>query len=86
MSYQVGGQQIGTQVILNIYDLDPKSNQFCSVLGLGFYHTGIQLGLNEYTFAGHNGSHTGVIEVTPKTNTPNLRESLLIGKTNKNWR
>jgi hypothetical protein len=58
----------------------------CSIFGLGFYHTGIHIGLNEYTFAGHNGSHTGVVEVTPKTNTPNLRESILLGKTMKHWR
>lgn len=46
MAYQVGGQQIETEIYLNIYDIDPKSNQFCSFIGLGFYHTGIQLGLN----------------------------------------
>lgn len=46
MSYQVGGNQIGTEVILNIYDIDPSSNQFFSIIGLGFYHTGLQLGLN----------------------------------------
>lgn len=53
---------------------------------MGFYHTGLHIGLNEYTFAGHNGTHTGVIEVTPKTNTPNFKEAILLGKTTKNWR
>ena len=46
---------------LNVYDLDPNSNGMLYNMGLGFYHTGIQLGLNEYTFAGHNGAHTGVL-------------------------
>lgn len=86
MSYQVGGNQIGTEVYLNVYDLEPNANQMCSIFGFGFYHTGIHIGLNEYTFAGHNGTHTGVMEVTPKTNTPNFKEAIFLGKTMKNWR
>ena len=46
MSYQYGGSQVGTEVYLNIYDLEPNANQVCSTLGLGFYHTGIWIGLN----------------------------------------
>lgn len=71
---------------LNVYDLDPNSNGMFGSLGFGFYHTGIHIGLNEYTFAGHNGSHTGVMEVTPKTNTPNFREAIHLGKTSLHWR
>ena len=46
MSYQVGGNNIGTDVYLNVYDLDPKANQIFYNVGLGFYHTGIHIGLN----------------------------------------
>ena len=50
-------------------------------MGLGFYHSGIEIGSKEYTFGGHEGAHSGVMEVPPKVNHPNFRESILLGKT-----
>jgi hypothetical protein len=46
MSYQVGGDYAPVDIYLNVYDLDPKANQFFYNIGLGFYHTGIHIGLN----------------------------------------
>lgn len=43
----------GIEVYLNVYDLNPESNASLYNCGLGFYHTGIQLELREYTFGGH---------------------------------
>jgi hypothetical protein len=42
-----------TKVFLNVYDLDQKVNNYSSKLGLGLYHTGVQIGSTEYTFGGH---------------------------------
>lgn len=70
-----------TELFLNVYDLNPQMNNACFNIGLGFYHSGIEIGSTEYTFAGHEGSHTGVMEVSPKVNHPNFRESISLGKT-----
>lgn len=72
-------------VYLNVYDLNP-ANASLYACGLGFYHTGIQLDLKEFTFGGHQGNETGVMEVPPKTNHPNFRESILLGKTSYSYR
>ena len=37
-------------VYLNIYDLNKKINRFASKLGLGLYHSGVQVHGKEYTF------------------------------------
>lgn len=55
-------------------------------MGLGFYHTGIQIGTVEYTFGYHPGSHTGVVEVTPKDNHPDYRQSIVLGTTTSTMR
>jgi hypothetical protein len=36
---------VQTEVYLNVYDLNPSSNATLYPIGLGFYHTGIQLDL-----------------------------------------
>ncbi len=71
---------------MNVYDLNPNFNNSCYKIGLGFFHTGIQIGLREYTFGSHEGSHTGVMEVTPKVNHPNFRETIVLGKTKFTYR
>ena len=48
-----------TKVFLNIYDLT-SYNYYLIGFGLGLYHTGIEIGLNEYYFGYHEGSSTGV--------------------------
>lgn len=42
--YKLNGP-VETDVYLNVYDLNPSSNQSLYACGLGFYHTGIQLEL-----------------------------------------
>lgn len=70
-----------TKVFLNVYDLDQKVNNYSSKLGLGLYHSGVQIGSTEYTFGGHEGSWTGVMEVEPKVNHPGYRETIEMGET-----
>lgn len=74
------------EVYLNVYDLNPSSNSTLYKCGLGFYHTGIQLELKEFTFGFHPNDSTGVMEVPPKVNHPNFRESIFLGKTNYSYR
>ena len=45
---------VHSKIILNIYDLD-ANNKYLHPLGLGFYHSGVQIGGHEYTFAGGSG-------------------------------
>lgn len=74
------------EVYLNVYDLNPSSNASLYNCGLGFYHTGIQLELKEFTFGAHSYDTTGVQEVPPKVNHPNFRETILLGKTSYSYR
>lgn len=74
------------EVYLNVYDLNPSSNSTLYQCGLGFYHTGIQLDLKEFTFGFHPNDSTGVMEVPPKVNHPNFRESILLGTTAYSYR
>ena len=70
--YRKNGPE-GIEVYLNVYDLNPSSNASLYGCGLGFYHTGIQLDLKEFTFGYMPTDSTGVMEVTPKVNHPNFR-------------
>jgi hypothetical protein len=76
----------GIEVHLNVYDLNPSSNASLYSCGLGFYHSGIQLELKEFTFGQHASDATGVMEVAPKVNHPNFRETILLGVTNYSYR
>lgn len=73
-------------VYLNVYDLHPSLNSSLYKVGLGLFHTGIQLDLKEFTFGSHPGDQTGVMEVAPKVNHPNFRESIFLGKTTYSYR
>ena len=59
MTYAVGRRRVGTQVYINVYDLAP-ANEVLHHMGLGMYHTGVEIMGSEYTFAGGSGvfSHT----------------------------
>jgi len=37
------------EVFLNVYDLHENNDTFYPI-GLGFYHSGVQIGRDEYTF------------------------------------
>lgn len=68
-------------VYLNVYDLTPI-NGYAYWLGLGIYHSGVQVHGIEYGFGAHEHSTTGVFEVEPKK-CPGFtfRKSILVGRT-----
>ena len=41
--------QSGGKIMLNVYDLH-ENNEFMYPVGLGMYHSGVQVGREEYTF------------------------------------
>jgi len=45
----------GYEVILNVYDLasDSLGKTIFSMVGLGFYHTGVEINGVEYTYGGN---------------------------------
>ncbi|KAL2471867.1 PPPDE putative thiol peptidase family protein [Abeliophyllum distichum] len=71
----------GVPVYLNVYDLTPM-NEYAYWLGLGIYHSGVQVHGVEYAFGAHEHSTTGIFEVEPKQ-CPGFtfRKSILIGRT-----
>lgn len=68
-------------VYLNVYDLT-SMNGYAYWLGLGVYHSGVQVHGLEYAFGAHENSTTGIFEVEPKK-CPGFtfRKSILIGRT-----
>ncbi|CAM8898703.1 unnamed protein product [Rhodiola kirilowii] len=68
-------------VYLNVYDLT-SVNGYAYWLGLGAFHSGVQVHGVEYAFGAHEQSSTGVFEVDPKQ-CPGFtfRKSILIGWT-----
>ncbi|KAK8991726.1 hypothetical protein V6N11_062723 [Hibiscus sabdariffa] len=68
-------------VYLNVYDLTPI-NGYAYWLGLGIYHSGVQVHGVEYGFGAHEHSATGIFEVEPRQ-CPGFtfRKSILIGRT-----
>ncbi|XP_010472522.1 PREDICTED: deSI-like protein At4g17486 [Camelina sativa] len=68
-------------VYLNVYDLTPM-NAYGYWLGLGVFHSGVEVHGVEYAFGAHESSNTGIFEVEPKK-CPGFtfRKSILVGKT-----
>ncbi|KAK9153234.1 hypothetical protein Sjap_000714 [Stephania japonica] len=68
-------------VYLNVYDLHPVNGSI-HWLGLGLYHSGIQVHGVEYEFGGHDSPSTGIFRGKPRE-CPGLtlRKSILIGRT-----
>ncbi|GAV59970.1 DUF862 domain-containing protein [Cephalotus follicularis] len=68
-------------VYLNVYDLTPF-NGYAYWVGLGIYHSGVQVHNVEYAFGAHEHATTGIFEVEPKM-CPGFtfRKSILIGRT-----
>ncbi|XP_061363890.1 deSI-like protein At4g17486 [Gastrolobium bilobum] len=68
-------------VYLNVYDLTPI-NGYAYWLGLGVYHSGVQVHGIEYGFGAHERNATGIFEVEPK-HCPGFtfRKSIFIGST-----
>ncbi|KAJ6406167.1 hypothetical protein OIU84_009816 [Salix udensis] len=68
-------------VYLNVYDLT-TINGYAYWVGLGVYHSGVQVHGVEYGFGAHDHETTGIFEVEPKQ-CPGFmfRKSILIGRT-----
>ncbi|TKY58096.1 DeSI protein [Spatholobus suberectus] len=68
-------------VCLNVYDLTPI-NGYAYWLGLGVYHSGVQVHGVEYGFGAHERDTTGIFEVEPR-HCPGFtfRKSIFIGWT-----
>ncbi|KAL2554882.1 PPPDE putative thiol peptidase family protein [Forsythia ovata] len=68
-------------VYLNVYDLT-SINGYAYWLGLGAYHSGVQVHGVEYAFGGHEYSTTGIFEGEPKQCEGfTFRKSILMGCT-----
>ncbi|OWM69582.1 deSI-like protein At4g17486 [Punica granatum] len=68
-------------VYLNVYDLTPI-NGYAYWVGLGVYHSGVQVHGVEYAFGAHEYPTTGIFEGQPKQcDGFTFRKTILIGKT-----
>ncbi|KAF7828456.1 deSI-like protein [Senna tora] len=78
---QDGGKSNSTVVCLNVYDLTPMNNYFY-MLGLGIFHSGIEVHGLEYGFGAHEYPTSGVFEVEPRS-CPGFifRRSVFLGTT-----
>nr|XP_019711303.1 deSI-like protein At4g17486 [Elaeis guineensis] len=77
-----GKRKTGTvPVYLNVYDLTPF-NVYAYWLGLGVYHSGVQVHGVEYAYGAHEHATTGIFEGEPRQ-CPGFvfRKSILIGRT-----
>ncbi|KAK9066313.1 hypothetical protein SSX86_013634 [Deinandra increscens subsp. villosa] len=73
-------------VHLNVYDLT-SMNGYAYWLGLGVYHSGVQVHGVEYAFGCHEQETTGIFEGEPKQCEGfTFRKQILIGWTEKNLR
>lgn len=63
----------GQPIYINIYDMYTM-NSYISALGVGIYHSGIEVYGVEYGYGGHPFSFSGIFEMTPK-DTNELGES-----------
>jgi hypothetical protein len=71
-----GRKASSTRLYLNVYDLNFESNEYLYPLGLGVYHSGVEISGVEYTFA----SESGIFTMSPKNAPPaRFRESIDLG-------
>jgi len=77
MSRAVGlSTMTASQVLLNVYDLNSDANETLYQFGLGMYHSGVQIGGNEFTFA----SGSGIFSHDPRqAGGAKFRETLSMG-------
>ena len=74
------------EVVVHVYDLSEEMNDRLYRVGLGLYHSGVELVEldREYWFQGHDQRYTGVLELDHRTALraiPCVRESVSLGRT-----
>lgn len=73
-------------VIINVYDMY-WLNEYAANLGLGIYHSGVEVYGTEYCYGGHPFHFSGIFETTPQDADElgenfKFREALVVGCTN----
>eukprot|EP00759_Apiculatamorpha_spiralis_P022770 PhF_6_TR26704/c0_g1_i1/m.39003 len=73
-------KHLANDVFVNVYDIT-RMNYVVGWMGLGMYHTGVEVFQKEYGF-GRDISGTGVFAITPKSYHSHIfRETIYIGQT-----
>ena len=68
-------------VTLHIYSISDRVNRFSLMVGLGLYHTAVEVYGQEHSFVGHPYKFTGVVSTIPKTAAYIYQEGLDMGRT-----
>ena len=68
-------------VILHVYSISDRLNRFSLMVGLGLYHTAVEVYGQEHSFIGHPFAFTGIVSIVPKTAGYAYHEGLEMGRT-----
>jgi len=68
-------------VILHVYSISEGVNRFSLMVGLGLYHTAVEVYGQEHSFVGHPFKFTGIVSTIPKTVAYIYQEGLDMGRT-----